>query len=126
MTLSTPSPAIGRDDLKQADPDSFAAYLEKFPQIDAIPTFGGYKDGTFDIEQAVSLNPDVMILNLEAKVATDEAGHEEKLAAVGIPIVYDDFRESPLNIPPSRSNSSGNFTARKTAPPSSTPSSPRK
>lgn len=85
-----------REDFKQADPDSYAAYLEKFPQIDAIPTFGGFKEGTFDVEQAVSLDPDVMILNLEAKAATDEAGYEEKLAAVGIPIVYVDFREKPF------------------------------
>lgn len=34
-----------RDDLKQADPDSYAAYQAKFPQIDAIPTFGGFKEG---------------------------------------------------------------------------------
>lgn len=85
-----------RDDLKEADPDSFAAYLEKFPGIDDIPSFGGFKEGTFDIEQAVSLDPDVMILNLEAKAATDEAGYEEKLAAVDIPIVYVDFRENPF------------------------------
>ncbi|MCC6864119.1 MAG: ABC transporter substrate-binding protein [Rhodobacteraceae bacterium] len=82
-----------RNDFKQADPDTYAAYQAKFPQIDEIPTFGGFKDGTFDIEQAVSLDPDVMILNLEAKAATDEAGYEQKLAAVGIPIVYIDFRE---------------------------------
>lgn len=85
-----------RDDLKEADPDTYAAYQAQFPQIDAIPTFGGFKEGTFDIEQAVSLNPDVMILNLEAKAATDEAGYEAKLAALGIPIVYVDFREKPF------------------------------
>jgi iron complex transport system substrate-binding protein len=85
-----------RDDLRQADPDSYAAYQALFPQIASIPTFGGFKEGTFDIEQAVSLDPDVMILNLEAKAATDEAGYEEKLAALGIPIVYVDFREKPF------------------------------
>lgn len=85
-----------RDDLLQASPESYALYAEKFPQIADIPTFGGFKDGTFDIEQAVALNPDVMILNLEAKAATDEAGYEEKLAKVGIPIVYVDFREEPF------------------------------
>lgn len=91
-----------RDDLKEADPDSYAAYLAKFPKIAEIPTFGGFKEGTFDIEQAVSLKPDVMILNLEAKAATDEAGYEEKLAKVGIPIVYVDFREDPfVNTPKS-------------------------
>ncbi len=85
-----------RDDLLQAAPESYALYAEKFPQIADIPTFGGFKDGTFDIEQAVTLDPDVMILNLEAKAATDEAGYEEKLAKVGIPIVYVDFREKPF------------------------------
>ncbi|SFH51543.1 iron complex transport system substrate-binding protein [Palleronia marisminoris] len=85
-----------RDDLREASPESYEAYAEKFPQIDQIPTFGGFKDGTFDIEQAVSLDPDVMIMNLEAKAATDEAGYEEKLAKVGIPIVYVDFREKPF------------------------------
>lgn len=85
-----------RDDLLQAAPESYALYAEKFSQIADIPTFGGFKDGTFDIEQAVALDPDVMILNLEAKAATDEAGYEEKLAKVGIPIVYVDFREKPF------------------------------
>jgi len=85
-----------RDDLRQADPDSYAAYQAQVPQIASISTFGGLKEGTFDIEQAVSLDPDVMILNLEAKAATDEAGYEEKLAALGIPIVYVDFREKPF------------------------------
>lgn len=85
-----------RDDFQQASPESYAAYAAKFPQMKDIPTFGGFKEGTFDIEQAVSLDPDVMIMNLEAKQATDEAGYEEKLAKVGIPIVYVDFREKPF------------------------------
>ena len=85
-----------RDDFSEADPDNYAAYLAKFPQIDDIPSFGGFKEGTFDVEQAVALKPDVMILNLEAKAATDEAGYEQKLAEVGIPIVYVDFREDPF------------------------------
>jgi iron complex transport system substrate-binding protein len=89
-----------RDDLKEADPDSYAAYLAKFPKIADIPSFGGFKEGTFDIEQAVALKPDVMILNLEAKAATDEAGYEAKLAKVGIPIVYVDFREDPFKNTP--------------------------
>ncbi len=84
-----------RDDFRQASPESYAAYAGKFPQLKDIPTFGGFKEGTFDIEQAVSLDPDVMIMNLEAKQATDEAGYEDKLAKVGIPIVYVDFREKP-------------------------------
>ncbi|MCA2013794.1 ABC transporter substrate-binding protein [Cereibacter sphaeroides] len=85
-----------RDDMLQADPDTYAAYQAVFPQIDEIPTFGGFKDGTFDVEQAVALQPDVMIMNLESMAATNEAGYEQILAEVGIPIVYVDFRERPF------------------------------
>lgn len=85
-----------RDDFKKADLDGYNAYLEKFPEMDKIPTFGGMKDGTFDIEQAVTLKPDVIIMNTEAKSATEESGYIEKLAKVGIPLVYIDFREKPM------------------------------
>ncbi|RXM22206.1 ABC transporter substrate-binding protein, partial [Citrobacter sp. AAK_AS5] len=59
-------------------------------------------DGTFDIEQAVTLKPDVIIMNIDAKTATEEAGYIEKLGKVGNPLVYVDFREKPmLNTEPS-------------------------
>jgi iron complex transport system substrate-binding protein len=67
-----------REDFSQADPDNYAVYLEKFPQMARIPTFGGFKDGTFDVEQAISLKPDVMIMNIESKAATEDAQYIEK------------------------------------------------
>ncbi|MGV8936122.1 MAG: ABC transporter substrate-binding protein [Allorhizobium sp.] len=85
-----------RDDFQKADLDGYNAYLEKFPEMAKIPTFGGMKDGTFDIEQAIALKPDVIIMNTEAKSATEESGYIEKLAKVGIPLVYIDFREKPM------------------------------
>ncbi|PSJ47401.1 ABC transporter substrate-binding protein [Zobellella endophytica] len=85
-----------RDDFNSADPDNYAAYLEKFPEMAEIPVFGGFKDGTFDVEQAVSLKPDVIIMNIESKQATEDAKYIEKLAAAGIPLVYVDFREHPF------------------------------
>lgn len=85
-----------REDFSQADPDNYAAYLEKYPHIADIPTFGGFKDGSFDVEQAVSLKPDVVIMNIESKQATEDARYIEKLAAAGIPLVYVDFREHPF------------------------------
>ncbi|WP_410218179.1 ABC transporter substrate-binding protein [Paracoccus sp. (in: a-proteobacteria)] len=85
-----------REDLLQADPDTYAAYAEKFPQLRDLPTFGGFKDGTFDVEQAASLKPDVVLMNLEARAATEDAGYDDKLAKLGIPIVYVDFREDPM------------------------------
>lgn len=85
-----------RDDLPKADPETYAAYLAKYPDIAKLPTFGGMKDGTFDIEQAVALKPDVILMNVDAKTATEEAGYIEKLGKVGIPLVYVDFREKPM------------------------------
>ncbi|WP_163576129.1 ABC transporter substrate-binding protein [Halomonas faecis] len=85
-----------REDFSQADPDNYAVYAEKYPELESIPTFGGFKDGTFDVEQAASLEPDVVLMNLEAKTATEDAGYDEKLAELGIPILYVDFREDPL------------------------------
>lgn len=85
-----------RDDLAKADPETYAAYLAMYPEIAKLPAFGGMKDGTFDIEQAVALKPDVMLMNIDAKAATEEAGYIEKLEKVGIPLVYVDFREKPM------------------------------
>ncbi|THF47543.1 ABC transporter substrate-binding protein [Allorhizobium terrae] len=85
-----------RDDFQKADLDGYNIYLKKFPEMGKIPTFGGMKDGTFDIEQAVTLKPDVIIMNIDAKSATEESGYIEKLAKVGIPLVYVDFREKAM------------------------------
>jgi iron complex transport system substrate-binding protein len=85
-----------REDLLQADPDNYAAYAEKFPELKDLPTFGGFKDGTFDVEQAAALQPDLVLMNLESKPATEDAGYDDKLAELGIPIVYVDFREDPM------------------------------
>jgi iron complex transport system substrate-binding protein len=86
-----------REDFSQADPDSYARYAEAFPHLLDLPTFGGFKDGTFDVEQAAALEPDVILMNLEAQAATEDAAYDDKLGELDIPIVYVDFREDPLN-----------------------------
>ena len=42
-----------RDDFEKADNDGYHQYLEKYPEMADLPTFGGMKNGTFDVEQAV-------------------------------------------------------------------------
>ncbi|GAB4513342.1 MAG: ABC transporter substrate-binding protein [Roseibium sp.] len=85
-----------RDDFEKADNDGYHQYLEKYPRMAELPTFGGMKNGTFDIEQAVALEPAVILLNIDAKAATEDGGYIEKLAKVGIPVVYVDFRDKPM------------------------------
>jgi iron complex transport system substrate-binding protein len=85
-----------RKDLIQADPDTYAQYRRRFPGIADIATFGGVEDGTFDLEQAIALRPDLVLLNVEAKRATEDARYVEKLAALGIAVAYIDFRHRPF------------------------------
>ncbi|WP_326858214.1 ABC transporter substrate-binding protein [Noviherbaspirillum sp.] len=85
-----------RRDMIQADPDTYSLYLRKFPEIAKIPTFGGFDDGTFNIEQVITHKPDVIFLNIEAQRAAQDARYIEKLAALGIPVVYIDFRHYPM------------------------------
>jgi iron complex transport system substrate-binding protein len=85
-----------RDDFRKADLDGYTIYEAKYPQIAKLPTFGGWKDGAFDIEQVIALAPDVVVMNLESKVAIDDGGLIAKLERVGIPIVFIDFREKPF------------------------------
>jgi iron complex transport system substrate-binding protein len=84
-----------RDDLLKKDPDSYAAYVERFPQIEKLPRFGYVPQGDFSLETAITLSPDVITLNLEAEKSARESGFEEKAAAAGIKIVYLDFRLDP-------------------------------
>lgn len=85
-----------RDDLPKADFDGYQAYEKQFPSITSLPTFGGAKDGTFNVEQALTLKPDLVLMNLESKAATDEGKLIEKLEQLGIPVVFIDFREKPF------------------------------
>ena len=85
-----------RDDFHKADWDGYRAYAARYPQIKRLPTFGGAKDGTFNVEQALTLKPDLVLMNLESRAATDEGKLIEKLQAVGVPVVFIDFREAPM------------------------------
>ncbi|OHV82706.1 ABC transporter substrate-binding protein [Rhizobium sp. LCM 4573] len=85
-----------RDDLIKKDPDSYTAYLERFPEIEELPRFGYVPQGDFSLEAAIALSPDVITLNLEAQKAAEESGFEEKAAAAGIKVVYLDFRLDPV------------------------------
>lgn len=71
-------------------------HLEKFPEIADIPVFGDPKKGEYSVEQAILLEPDVVILNLRVRTAVAEVGFIDQLAEVGIPVVFIDYRERPL------------------------------
>lgn len=110
-----------RDDLLKKDPDSYAAYVERFPQIEKLPRFGYVPQGDFSLETAITLSPDVITLNLEAEKSAKESGFEEKAAAAGIKIVYLDFRIDPERTAKPRLKFSGKCLARKSVQRNSSP-----
>ncbi len=84
-----------RDDLVKKDADTYVSYRDRFPDIEKLPRFGYVGNGTFDLEAAIALKPDVLTLNLESVKAAEEASLVEKAAAAGVAVVYLDFRVDP-------------------------------
>lgn len=85
-----------RNDLIEADPATYRQYLEAFPRLAELPAFPGKENGLIDIESTIVLKPDVVLLNLEAMRANEDAKYIEKLAELQIPVLYIDFRHHPL------------------------------
>ncbi len=85
-----------RNDLIDADPATYAQYRETFPKLAKLPAFPGQENGLIDIESTIVLRPDVVLLNLEAMRANEDAKYIEKLAELKIPVLYIDFRHYPL------------------------------
>ncbi len=67
-----------------------------FSDAGRLPKVGSVAAGSFDIEQAIALEPDVLILNYEAESASRDARLVEKLGRAGIAVVYVDFRHAPF------------------------------
>lgn len=85
-----------RSDLIDADPATYKQYLDVFPDLAKLPAFAGQEDSLIDIESAIIQKPDVVLLNLEAMRANEDAKYIEKLSQLDIPVLYIDFRHYPL------------------------------
>lgn len=80
------------ENFKAADLDGYRAYLRKFPEMGRIPSFPAATLDSIGSELAISLAPDVVIMNLSSKAAAESSGLMARLTQVGIPIVFVDFR----------------------------------
>ncbi|MQW89702.1 ABC transporter substrate-binding protein [Sinorhizobium saheli] len=85
-----------RNDLIEADPATYTQYLQAFPKLAKLPAFPGQENGLIEIESTIVHKPDVVLLNLEAMRANEDANYIEKLAELKIPVLYIDFRHYPL------------------------------
>ena len=84
------------DDMITFDPGSWRAYKARFPESENVPRFGSAFSGDFSTEKAIALNPDVVLLPLSGLFKVKETGLIEKLEKVGIPAIFVDLREEPL------------------------------
>lgn len=83
-------------DLEQNDPDSLLHYKKSFPAIDTIPRTGDIWDGSFSIENALRLKPDVFVLSASSFDAARDAGTIEALERAGTPTVVIDYFVDPV------------------------------
>ncbi len=84
-------------DFERFDAPSYAQYRQHFPQVDDLPRVGVASADSFDLEKAISLQPDLAIFALQGhgpSLANQQL--VERLEAAGIPVVFIDFRKAPL------------------------------
>ena len=86
-----------KDDMIKYDPDAFRKYQALFPDAVAkIENFGSPYAGDFSIEKAISMDADLVLLNVGNLFKAQETGVLDKLEKAGIPVLFIDFRIRPL------------------------------
>lgn len=84
-------------DFERFDAPSYAQYRERFPEIDAIPRVGVASADSFNLEQAITMQPQVALFALQGHgPSLDNTALIRRLEASGIPVVFIDFRKAPL------------------------------
>lgn len=83
-------------DFRKLDPQTYAVYKEKFPQIDAIPLIGNTSADSISPEKVLTLNPQLAIFGLSGHGPGKGSELVNQLQKAGVPVVFVDFRTSPL------------------------------
>lgn len=83
-------------DFRKLDPQTYAIYKAKFPQIDSIPLIGNTSADSISPEKVLTLNPQVAIFGLSGHGPGKESALVGQLQKAGVPVVFVDFRTSPL------------------------------
>ncbi|GBU09787.1 iron ABC transporter substrate-binding protein [Gammaproteobacteria bacterium] len=83
-------------DFKKLDPQTYNIYKEKFPEIDDITLIGDTTPQSVSPEKVLTLNPDIAIFGLSGHGPATDSELVKQLEKAGIPVVFVDFRNSPL------------------------------
>lgn len=83
-------------ELKGSDPNGYAAYLKKYPNIKNIPLIGQTSEASVNPETVISLKPDLAIFGIAGHGPSVKNPLVEKLHKLGVPVVFIDFRQHPM------------------------------
>lgn len=83
-------------ELPFADPNGFAEYRRRFPEIDRIPVIGRTSEDSVSSEQSMSTRPDIAIFGLGGHGPGKQSGLVKELEKAGVPVVFIDFRAEPV------------------------------
>lgn len=83
-------------DLRRLDPQSYGQLQARHPQIDRIPLIGTTTEASVSPEKVLSLKPDVAVFSLAGHGPGRRNPLVEQLQSIGVPVVFIDFREHPL------------------------------
>lgn len=85
------------DDMERADPDTYFKLAETFPDtVKTLPRFGHPGKVTFDVEQALTLDAQLVVVNQAYYQLWQENGTIDKLNKAGIATLFVDFRDEPV------------------------------
>lgn len=83
------------------DPAGFEQYAKAFPEVKDIPNFGQTSEASVSLEKAIMLKPDAAVFGLSGHGPKEKSTKViNALEAAGIPVVFIDFRKSPLKNTP--------------------------
>jgi len=82
--------------LKSKAPELLDLYGKKYPELLKLPQLENPFMSDFSVERAVVLKPDLIIFDVGVLEKMKSSGALAQLSAVGIPVVFIDFRLNPL------------------------------
>lgn len=82
--------------LKTKAPDLYSLYMAKYPQLAKLPMLENAYLTDFSVEKAIQMHPDLIIFDFGVLEKLRQSRVLEQLEAVGIPVLFIDFRLRPL------------------------------
>ncbi|MCD0491365.1 ABC transporter substrate-binding protein [Chromobacterium violaceum] len=83
-------------DFRQLDPQTYAQYKKRFPEIDRIPLIGQTSENSVSAEKVLTLKPDIAIFSISGHGPGLNNPIVQQLQAAKVPVVFVDFRNAPL------------------------------